>query len=253
MKTNIIMLNNVVANVYDPYENNNEVSLEHFLRYVSDAKYILDFFGEDIITQVLPHIHFTDIAKRETVSTSTANYYASRGYVFADNKTHEYERQEYRGSWSRTVTEIGYKVWVPYQYFNNDKVIRPAMMIKYPWLKKFSNLIFYPTNHSDMKDYLFFLDCGKEDKGATLGGGGRKILYIYMKDFITGNFINCIKSHIEYHTHYYKWPGGWGPSVTEEKVATWRANSCAITTCDEAERFYTEMEINRLRSIDYKF
>ena len=117
----------------------------------------------------------------------------------------------YKGKeWKSYETKLAYKFYVSQKYkFYMVDIIKEAIYLAYPWMKEFEfDCYSYEYN---TKNYEFYLTC---DNG--------KSMYVPMSTLTEHNPKIAEERTVTYYNEYYRWPGGWGKSVTEADVMKWR-------------------------------
>lgn len=212
-------------------------SLSLLMKYLPNYKFYADYFGEDLLLEVLQkgEFHFSIFAQEDSISENVASHFTKQSYVLSSGTKIKFKSTIHRGEWSKDVEEKGYNFWVPNKYNQHLPYIQELYFAKYPWFNQFrKQLAIYSVWGED--DYIY-LDTGDKKKGS---------FYIQVKHLKNLDVQGLVKAHMEYQISYYRWPGGWGKDVTKKDVLQWRSEHSSAVWDPVVLKFLEYVELSRL-------
>ena len=191
-------------------------------------------FGDGILSTAL-----NDFKRGDMMTWEYIPY--ENGFYFAINKAIalylpylvSHPIRETKGDgWERMVDKLCVGIICSTRYdFWSGKLLKKCLDLKYPWLEKFKISEYSVHSYQDLDEHLVFLPIPDTE------GKKERSVYIPLKALIEADVEAIKKCHIDYFTDYYKWPGGWGKSVTKEDVLGWRQHELDSLNSDTFKEF----------------
>lgn len=191
-------------------------------------------FGDEILSTALNDFKRGDMMTWEYIPYETGFHFAiSKAIALRLSYLVSHPIKEHKGDgWERTVNKlcVGIICRSPYDLWSG-KLLKKCLELKYPWLSKFGISDYSVHSYQDMGDHLVFLSIPDTE------GKKPRSVYIPLKALIEADVEAIKKCHTDYFTDYYKWPGGWGESVTKEDVLGWRQHELDSLETDTFKDF----------------
>lgn len=182
-----------------------------------------ELFSEEIRDQARHSITLGDITSRREVPMEDIGYYKKQGYPVLNTQPHYWEFEEWKGEWMRKVKKLAYTFLVPTQYHSfGSEFTKECINLAQPICRAFKFEV-YNLERNNWDIYL-----KTEDNGSV---------YVPVDALLRGDVGAIVKHHTDYYTRYYRWPGGWGPTVTEEMVLEMRRQALSSLDSPTFKRF----------------
>lgn len=192
--------------IYAPYQGT--YLNEEFVGYERAKKYIKewDVWEKCFPTHVLlwlvnEKIKMKDVCGIKYIPVSFGdNGYTPKNYSLIPEIKHNFKFVEERNGWTRDHYEDAYQYIVPYRYqtASLNKIFREAILMAYPYLKKYEFSAYVPTCGSGSCDIYIKMPYKYNGEEVTVS------LYCPLEALLEKNPDMIYQKHFSYNSDYYK-------------------------------------------------
>ena len=184
------------------YNDKSFVGIENAKKYINNWDKWLEIFPEEIINRLVNEvIKISDVCAIQYVPTSanSGNFYETH-YTRLPEIKRNHKFIEIWGEWTRDHYEDAYQYIVPltYQSVYLRKAFNEAILMAYPYLKKYKFDAYVPTYGSGSCDIYIKMPYKYNGEEVTVS------LYCPLKALLEKNPEMIYQRHFGYNSNYYK-------------------------------------------------
>lgn len=203
----------------------NHPTYEQMKKFVPFFSHYENLFPHEVLVKALESITLEDITSTKIVSEDNVNWFIKQKYSVKSFVPIKAPFKKEKNGWYREVYKNSYEFLISSPYIQIGKYTKACLKQIFPWFSEFSWSCY---NLNTDNDYIY-LNINSE----TIAN----CVYVPIRSMLQHDVPAIIKTHTDYHTQYYSWPGGWGKSISEEQVLQWRKNNLDLLESDIFKRF----------------
>ena len=192
--------------IYAPYQgtyrNDEFVGYERAKKFIEEWEVWEKCFPTHVLLWLVNEkIKMKDVCGIKYVPVSFGNNgYTPKNYSLIPEIKHNFKFVEERNGWTRDHYEDAYQYIVPYRYqtASLNKIFREAILMAYPYLKKYEFSAYVPTCGSGSCDIYIKMPYKYNGEEITVS------LYCPLEALLEKNPDMIYQKHFSYNSDYYK-------------------------------------------------